>query len=345
MQDSNIAIKTSQCLACGRCVDRCIMDNLRLMLPPCRQASALGVNYQGVFRLAAKGTFAEAARELRRSTPFGGLLAALGDTAASHACSRGKKGGALDFAGLLSFLARTQEEIVYEPERKLPRSAKKAAVLGSGFAALQAAYSLRLGGHAVSVFNFSLAEQEAAPEAVAQKTLGMLAAMGITFEQNNADRVDWKDACAAYDAVLLTTRPAGLAPDTNGQAGEKLFAMTPSSGEKRNLLRNMAEAARVAHAARNLLEGFAVDYESDERTARGLERFRGLSEAQEDAPNLAPAGREGDVYTEAEARAEAARCLGCGRPVERNQTCWYCLPCEVVCPVGALHVRIPYLIR
>jgi NAD-dependent dihydropyrimidine dehydrogenase PreA subunit len=25
--------------------------------------------------------------------------------------------------------------------------------------------------------------------------------------------------------------------------------------------------------------------------------------------------------------------------------CWYCLPCEVDCPTGAVHVAIPYLLR
>jgi len=45
------------------------------------------------------------------------------------------------------------------------------------------------------------------------------------------------------------------------------------------------------------------------------------------------------------ARDEAERCLNCGRPAEVNQTCWYCLPCEIECPVDALEVRLPYLVR
>jgi NADPH-dependent glutamate synthase beta subunit-like oxidoreductase len=46
-----------------------------------------------------------------------------------------------------------------------------------------------------------------------------------------------------------------------------------------------------------------------------------------------------------EAREEAERCLNCGRPGEVNQTCWYCLPCEIECPVDALEMRLPYLVR
>jgi NADPH-dependent glutamate synthase beta subunit-like oxidoreductase len=59
-----------------------------------------------------------------------------------------------------------------------------------------------------------------------------------------------------------------------------------------------------------------------------------------------------DIRTEVEktldskaAREEAERCLNCGQPGEFNQTCWYCLPCEIECPVEALEVRIPYLVR
>ena len=42
---------------------------------------------------------------------------------------------------------------------------------------------------------------------------------------------------------------------------------------------------------------------------------------------------------------EAERCLSCGRAAEFNKTCWSCLPCEIECPVDALEVRMPYLIR
>jgi NAD-dependent dihydropyrimidine dehydrogenase PreA subunit len=50
-------------------------------------------------------------------------------------------------------------------------------------------------------------------------------------------------------------------------------------------------------------------------------------------------------FTPEAAKEEAERCLSCGRAAEMNQTCWYCLPCEIECPVDALEVRLPYLIR
>lgn len=50
-------------------------------------------------------------------------------------------------------------------------------------------------------------------------------------------------------------------------------------------------------------------------------------------------------YTETQARAEAQRCLSCGVPYGKQQTCWYCLPCEIECPENALTVDLPYLVR
>ncbi len=34
-----------------------------------------------------------------------------------------------------------------------------------------------------------------------------------------------------------------------------------------------------------------------------------------------------------------------GKAHMRYDECWYCLPCEVDCPTGAIRVEIPYLLR
>ncbi len=364
MTDSNIAINASTCLACGNCVDRCIMDNLRLSLPPCRQASPLGVNYQGVARLIASGKERDAAKELRRATPFGGVLSALGDPAAEKTCSRGHFGGVLRFTDLLRYLVVAQPDFIYGDENaKLPRSSKKAAVIGAGPAGLQAAWSLRMGGHAVTVFEaaseagLSLLHPHAenddagapavSPE-IMEKTLAMLARAGIDFVTSTPKGQSELDSlCGEYDAVICACGKGAVLPaDGNGWVKNNLFAAGTCVKNQKHLtpLQAMASALKTAHAARNLLEGFDLDYESDERTARGLERFAGLQNADA-VVDAAPVTPSGETFATEEARQEASRCLGCGRPYERNKTCWYCLPCEVVCPTQALHVRIPYLIR
>ena len=34
-----------------------------------------------------------------------------------------------------------------------------------------------------------------------------------------------------------------------------------------------------------------------------------------------------------------------GKAHMKYDECWYCLPCEVDCPTGAVSVQIPYLLR
>ena len=369
MMSNNIAVNAQACLACGRCADHCIMDNLRLVLPPCRQASPLGVNYQAIMRLAAAGDSTGAARALRKSTPFGGFLAVWGDKAAAQACSRGRKGGALDMARILEWLVKKEEALVYGAAlAPYARSDKKVAVIGSGAAGLQAAHDLRQCGYAVDVFEASPAiggtllfqpsegsspTEDALlppiPAEVLQKTVAMLEKMGIAFHAfTPKGQAELAALRAEYDAVVCACgKGATLPADAFGQVEGNLFAAGAcvKNQKQLNTLQAMASGAQAARAVRNLLEGFSVDYESDRRAALGLEGFRGLSDAQASMPDVPPVHAASGAYSDAEARQEAARCLGCGGPVERNMTCWYCLPCEVVCPVHALHVRIPYLVR
>ncbi|MCQ2444201.1 MAG: NAD(P)-binding protein [Mailhella sp.] len=354
MFDSNIAINTTTCLACGNCVDRCIMDNLRVALPPGRQTSPLGVNYQGIMRLVAAGRDEEAARELRRRTAFGGLLAAWGDEKAERSCSRGHRGGSLAMGSVLKWLASTQSAVVYSaPEVRHP-SGKTAAVIGSGPAGLQAAMHIRERGHAVTIFEAAgrlspaLAEPsrggDPIPQDVLEKTAAMIEAAGITVV--TGIKADASALSAEFDAVIVCTGSgAEYEAGGYGHVSGNLFAAGScvKGSAVRGGLQAMASALPAARAVCSFLEGFELDYEQDVRTANGLERFQGLPESAEDLPDAPRIDTDGS--DEAAVRAEAARCLGCGRPVERDMTCWYCLPCEVVCPVQAIRVRIPYLIR
>ncbi|MBO4316844.1 MAG: hypothetical protein J5855_01005 [Mailhella sp.] len=367
MRDSNITVDTAACLACGRCVDRCIMDNLRLVLPPCRQASALGINYQGVFRLLAAGKFDEAAQELRRCTPFAGILHRLGDKAPANACTRGRFGGSLNFEEITRWLAHSCPDILYRTEQNMPEHGLKASVVGHGFAALQSAYDLRMRGCSVNVYEVSGRDAVSAlcdtlttlagktnrdcgepkTREEADKTIHMFIDMGISFTDAANAQISLEKLCAEYDAVLLTSDTFGpMKADENYHVRDNLFAAAEGAGKHdAQILKGIVEGKNAAHAVRNFLEGFSLDYEKDERTANGWERFGGLTEEREDIPALAPIAPVDKTFNQKEIMKEAARCLGCGRPVERNLTCWYCLPCEVVCPTKALHVRIPYLIR
>ena len=46
ISDLNIQVNRDLCTACGTCVERCIMDNLRLHIAPCRVECPLHMNCQ-----------------------------------------------------------------------------------------------------------------------------------------------------------------------------------------------------------------------------------------------------------------------------------------------------------
>jgi|GEM_PF-385897 len=155
ISDINIRVDPDLCYACGICIDRCIMDNLRLSVAPCRQACPLDMNCQGYIRLIAQGKEVEAAQELRKYTPFGSILGRICHRPCEDVCERGQNvgDGAVHIRALKRYLADTYPEITASlPEKPKSVSGQKVAVIGSGPAGLMAAYQLRVDGHQVTVF-------------------------------------------------------------------------------------------------------------------------------------------------------------------------------------------------
>jgi len=117
----------------------------------------------------------------------------------------------------------------------------------------------------------------------------------------------------------------------------------------------MASGKEAAISADRFLRGLSLTYGRDYYAVNGLVN-------EYDVPELVVGGPRGEVdrlpaiersltretnltLTPEAAKREAERCLSCGRPFELNRTCWYCLPCEIDCPVQALEVRMPYQVR
>lgn len=152
--DSNIKVDRDRCLACGECVDRCIMDNLRLSVPPCRQHCPLGLNCQGYVRLLAQGKAEDAAARLRKDTPFGALLGRVCHHPCESHCERGKNpgDGAVHLRAIKRYLAERYPQIVNAPGERAPASGRSVGIVGAGPAGLMAAYQLAAAGNAVTVY-------------------------------------------------------------------------------------------------------------------------------------------------------------------------------------------------
>ena len=134
----------------------------------------------------------------------------------------------------------------------------------------------------------------------------------------------------------------------------KIFLAGDCHGGPSSVIRAMASGRQAAISVERFLKGEHLRFN---RTYAGpvVTEFEIRLEGAVDRDRLQPPLRsfqgEGDFaelegpYSAEQARREAERCYSCGQPEGRYRTCWFCLPCEVVCPEKALWVEIPYLLR
>jgi len=153
ISDINIKINRDLCFNCGQCVDRCIMDNLRMYMAPCRNACPIQMNCQGYVRLLAQGKGTEAAQEMRKGLPFAGILGRVCTHPCEDKCERKTvDGAAVHIRALKRHLADSHPEITHEPAVSARATNRRVAVVGSGPAGLMAAHDMAIQGHEVTVF-------------------------------------------------------------------------------------------------------------------------------------------------------------------------------------------------
>jgi len=215
----NIRIDRDKCTACGRCVNVCILDNLRLQLSPCRQACPLGMNCQGYIHHLARGKTGKGLEKIKETIPFGGILGRICSMPCESACNRIKVDGrSVAIRDLKRFLADGEDEPQF-PEAASERP-EKIAIVGAGPAGLAAAFFLRRAGFKVTLFDREPAPggllRWAIPEfrlplSTLERELRFLDAMGVAFTGNATlgRNLHLADLEKDYDAVLLAVGAHG----------------------------------------------------------------------------------------------------------------------------------------
>lgn len=210
----NITIDPLKCTFCGICVERCILDNLRLKLAPCRRECPLHTNCQGYVQLIARGDDKKAMSVLAEVLPFVGIIGRVCHHPCESACTRREVDGeAVAIRDLKRYLADHVDlpPVVVSPERQ-----QSVGIVGAGPAGAMAAFCLRKQGFQVEVYD---ANQRAGgmlavgvpefrlPVNVLDAEMGVLSNMGVAVHLGVRVGADLPLArlLETHDAVLLAT--------------------------------------------------------------------------------------------------------------------------------------------
>ena len=148
---NNLVIDRSKCLFCGNCAERCVMDNIRLELAPCRNACPLGQNCQAYIQQIARGQGERALATILETNPFPGILGRICHNPCESACARSRVDGQpVAIRALKRMLADTRTRPA--PQAPLSERPERIAVIGSGPAGLMAGWELRRKGYRVVIY-------------------------------------------------------------------------------------------------------------------------------------------------------------------------------------------------
>jgi NADPH-dependent glutamate synthase beta subunit-like oxidoreductase len=320
--------------------DQCIQEQP----PACAAACPVHVDARALAAEVARGDFAAAAKILKKTLPFPGIISRICDQPCQAVCKRGEAGAPVSIRALekacLDWAADSQDKIL-----ALPKKEKRVAVVGGGLSGLTAAFDLAKKGYAVVVFekenrlggSLWRVPEEDLPRPVIAADLEVLKKLGVEVRLGTAVEKDVSLAslCEELDAVYLAL--GGTSPDTLGRPTDERgrVAVNPvtfatgregvfAGGSMRqgatghSPIQSIADGRRAAISIDRYLQKVSL---TASRAGEGSLATR-LYTSLEGVNNL-PAVPMADAekgYSPEEAAREARRCIQC-----------QCLECVKVC--------------
>jgi len=209
----SIAIDRDKCLACGVCEEYCVLDNIRVEVPPCRAACPININPQAYCTLLAMDRPDDALGMIYKDAPFPRLLGYVCHAPCETECNRRLVDEPVAIKDLKRFLADHATHPAGPVNVGWP-TGKKVAIIGAGPAGMMAAVSLRQMGHEVTIYD-SLPEAGGMalvgiprfhlPDAARKADTSLLDRIGVEqkYGTNVGTDIGFVELRERYDAVLL----------------------------------------------------------------------------------------------------------------------------------------------
>ncbi|MEM1994988.1 MAG: FAD-dependent oxidoreductase [Nitrososphaerales archaeon] len=161
----NSPLTEAGCRFCGACVEVCptaaLMDKnsswrtlaeREAKLVPCIDACPAHIDIPRYLAFIARGLFQEAVNVIREKAPFPRVLGRVCTHPCEYACKRGEVNEPIAIRLCKRFVADLDDKSWRLKIKKMPKTGKKVAIVGSGPAGLTAAYFLAKLGHSVVIF-------------------------------------------------------------------------------------------------------------------------------------------------------------------------------------------------
>jgi len=315
-------------------------DHLGDCLGPCQVACPAGMNIPLMLRQIAAGAVHDAAGVARTSLVLPATLGRICPAPCEKVCRRAPLDEALAIRTLHRHAADSDLAAdSYELPERAPATGKRVAIVGAGPAGLATAWHLLILGHEVTLYDDHdqaggmLRHPELAASLhadILDEEISLVTRLGARMVLG--ERVGVADLRAENDALIVAcgevdgaaAEALGLPMGSRGLAADRATGATDQPGvfvcgaalsPGRMAVRAVASGTRAATSADAFMRGDAPPASGREfNVSMGRQpedELRAFAEGAATGPRVVAAGGAHAGYTDAEAAAEAARCLHC----------------------------------